>query len=108
MKRVALFALALALAATPVLAQTANPVNSGGQTCSTSAQQLPSRSITQWLTLRADKANSGTVYVGGSAVTAGTGYPLSAGDLISYGVTNASSVWFVCANTTDVLHWSGN
>jgi hypothetical protein len=100
-------ALALALAGA-ACAQSANPISSGAQACSTTATALPGGALTNGLVLTADSSNAGKIYVGGSSVTTATGYPLAAGQSISYGSTSPSMIFMICQNTTDTLHFTGN
>ena len=95
----------------PALAQSANPIISGAQACSMSAAALPGGALSTGVVLTADSANSGKIYVGGPGVmTSGAmqGYPLAAGVSISYGNTSLSMIYVICANATDVLHYTGN
>jgi hypothetical protein len=60
--------------------------------------------------IRADKANTGTVYVGPAAVTAGTadatdGFPLAAGDIIFIPVVDASLVFAIGSATGQRVFW---
>lgn len=89
-------------------AQTANPLMSGVQPCMTAAAQLPNGALTTGVLVSADATNTGTVFVGGSAVSTANGYPLSAGASVSVDVTSLSMVWVVCQNTTDVIHFIGH
>lgn len=95
----------------PASAQSANPIVSGAQTCTTSSVVLPGGALANGVILTADPANTGTIFVDSApVVTSGTGqgYPLAAGQSISYGVTSLSAVSMICTNTTDVLHFTGN
>jgi hypothetical protein len=102
-------ALALGLGAHGSLAQSANPVVSYVQTATTSAVALPATSLSSGVVLKADAGNSGVIYIGPcSSLTTATGYPLKAGEAISYGITNLASICMVGAVTTDILHATGN
>jgi hypothetical protein len=102
-------ALALCLGSTGVRAQSANPIVSNLQTTTTSVAALPSAALYVGAVLKADYGNAGIIYVGPcSNLTTATGYPLKAGEAISYGVTNLSAVCMIGQNTTDVLHYTGN
>jgi hypothetical protein len=100
-------ALALVLFS-PCAAQT---VFSAVQTCTTSAAPLSAQFQINGVILKADYANTSKVYVGGPGVTTATGYPLAAGEAISYGanlVPGLASIYMICSNTTDILHFTGN
>lgn len=101
-------ALALGLGAPGALAQSANPIVAGVQACTTTATALPSGSLFNGIVLTADPANTATIYVGGPNVTTPTGYPLVAGQSISYGSTSLSMIYQVCAASGPVLHFTGN
>lgn len=102
-------AVALCLGSTGVCAQSANPIVSNFQTATTSVAALPSAALYVGVVLKADYNNSGVIYVGPcSNLTTATGYPLKAGEAISYGVTNLSAVCELGQNTTDILHFTGN
>ena len=103
-----LLALALAPAAR---AQSANPIIAGAQTCTATATALPSGALANGIVLTADPSNTATIYVGGPAVTttgATQGYPLVAGQSISYGSTALSMIYLVCSGTGPILHFTGN
>jgi len=100
-------ALALAMAA-PARAQSANPIVAGVQTCTATATALPGGALTSGIVLTADSSNTATIYVGGPNVTTATGYPLVAGQSISYGSTGLSLIYLICAASGPVLHFTGN
>jgi hypothetical protein len=78
------------------------------QTVTTSAAALPSNALTNGVVLTAGSANAGTVYVGPAGVTTSTGYPLVAGQSISYAVSNTSAIYVLGVNTTDTVKFTGN
>ncbi len=83
-------------------------IASGQQTTTTSAAALPSQALVNGIVITAASANTGTVYVGPSGVTSSTGYPLAAGQSISYAVANLSAISIVGTNATDVVAFTGN
>jgi hypothetical protein len=99
-------ALCCALAA-PALAQLAPPF-ANAQTATLSAVALPVAYTSNGVVLKADYANTGTIYIGPAGVTTATGYPLKAGEAISYGIGNLSAIYMIGTNTTDTLHFTGN
>jgi hypothetical protein len=104
MKYLAIFA---ALLASPAAAQTLHPIVSGVQTCTTSDAQLPTSSGTiNGVELMANTANTGKVYIGGSGVTATTGFPLASGVRITYSLAQLSMVHMICDNGTDKLYYT--
>jgi hypothetical protein len=107
------FAGMLALACLPALApaaraQSANPIVAGAQTCTATAAALPGGALANGVVLTADPSNTATIYVGGQGVTTSTGYPLVAGQSISYGSTALSMIYLICAASGPVLHFTGN
>ena len=109
-------AAALALASAPAFAQSAVTAIAGAQTCATTIQPLPSNNFANGVVLTADPANTGKIYIGPSTVTTSgstQGYPLAAGASISYNVSRGVmvgkiNIYMICANGTDVLHYTGN
>lgn len=116
MKRLFLAAAALALLAGPALADnttSSNPVQSTGLTCTGSVQQLPAGTFQNGFVVIAGLSNAGTIWIGGSNVnstagTGGAGYPLAAGQPISYGTGNSANVYVICTNSGDTLAITGN
>ena len=86
----------------------ATGIYSGQQTVTTSAVALPSQALANGVVITAATANTGTVYVGPSGVTSSTGYPLAAGQSISYALANLSSIYIIGTNTTDAVAFTGN
>jgi hypothetical protein len=94
----------------PLNTQPANPstIYSNQQTATTTAAALPSQALTNGVVLTAGSSNTGTIYIGPSGVTTSTGYPLAAGQSVSYAVSNLNAIYMIGANTTDVLAFTGN
>jgi len=88
----------------------ANPSGpfTGQQTVSPSAAALPGQALVNGVAVQALSANTQTVYVGASGVTASTGYPLGPGQAISFAVANADSVYVLGQNATDVVAFAGS
>jgi hypothetical protein len=88
----------------------ANPaaIYSAAQTASLSAAALPSQALVNGVILTANAANTGTIYIGPAGVSTSTGYPLAAGQSLSYAVQNLSAISMIGVNTTDVLNFTGN
>ena len=102
-------AAALMLAALPALAANPSWIISGAQTVTTSSAALPAVQLSNGVVLKADYANALTLYVGPcGSLTALTGYPLKAGEAISYGVTNFGNVCVLGLNTSDKIWFTGN
>ena len=60
--------------------------------------------------LRADPANTGTIYIGNSDVTAGTtdatdGFPLRAGESVFLPVSNANIPYAIGSTTNQIVYW---
>jgi len=68
-------------------------------TVGTTAAQLGPGEI-RMVTIRADKNNAGTVYVGfDSSVSASTGFPLTPGDTIDIVIDDLGKIWLVADQT---------
>ena len=84
------------------------------QVSTTSAVALPAHALYNGIVCTAAAANTGTVYLGPSTVTAGTGtpatagYPLKAGNSISYGVSNSNLVYIIGSDTSEGLNCTGS
>ena len=78
------------------------------QTTTTSAVALATNSYKLGIVITALTTNGGTVYVGGSGVTTGTGYALVAGQSISYAVNNSNLVYILGSDATQVVAVTGN
>lgn len=87
-----------------------NPASiySGQQTCNVTAAALPSQALVNGVVVKALKTNTATAFIGASGVSTSNGYPLVAGESISYAVSNLSSVFLICQNATDVVAITGN
>lgn len=88
----------------------ANPssIYSAAQTSSLSGAALPSQALVNGVILTANAVNTGAIYIGPAGVTAANGYPLAAGQSVSYAVQNLSAISMIGVNTTDVLNFTGN
>lgn len=101
-------ALCCALSA-PALAQSAVAPFASVQTATLSAAPLPYQTMFYGVVLKADIANTGTIYLGPCVtLTTANGYPLKAGEAISYGAFPMSLACMIGTITTDVLHFTGN
>ena len=78
------------------------------QVCAITAAALPTQGLANGVVVKALKSNAGTVYVGASGVSTSTGYPLVAGESISYAVTNLSAIYLICQNNSDSIAVTGN
>ena len=87
---------------------TGSTVFSGQQSCTTSAVALPSQGLANGIVVTALSSNSSTVYVGGASVTTSTGYPLAAGQSISYALANVSSIYVICSAASGGVAFTGN
>jgi hypothetical protein len=89
----------------------ANPatIYSSQLTVAITATQGASQTYQNGVVLTADGGNLLPIYIGGdNTVSATTGYPLVAGQSISYGVSNLNAIWYIGLNATDILHVTGN
>lgn len=80
----------------------------GQQVLTTTAVALPGTTLQNGLVVTALPTNSGTVYIGAAGVSPATGYPLSAGQSMSFAVANASGISIIGTNTTDKVAFAGN
>ena len=64
-------------------------VTTAGTEVQVSATSVPIKGIT----IKALAANTGTMYVGSSTVASTNGYPLAAGQAISFDISNLNTVW---------------
>ncbi|MGO8740081.1 hypothetical protein [Rhodoblastus sp.] len=102
-------ALALTVLPHDAFAQSAAQPIAGVQTATLTAAALPAAGLYSGVVLKADYGNTGIIFIGPcSNLTTTTGYPLEAGEAISYGVTSLSLVCMIGQNTSDVLHFTGN
>lgn len=113
MKRtlVALAALLFGLGSTVATAQVTTsgaPIVSTQQTCSLTAIPLPAGAYQTGVVVQALTTNTGTVYVGGPGVTTSTGYPLVAGQAISYAAANSANIYIICTVASDAVSATGN
>ena len=83
-------------------------IYSGQQTATTSAAALPSQAFVNGVILKSIVGNTGTIYIGPSTVTTSHGYPLTAGEAISYSIANSSTIYMIGTNATDKLAITGN
>lgn len=101
-------ALGVDAAGNPTAGATTRTVVAFRQTCSTSAVQMASNALSNGAVIKALSTNSGTAYIGRTGVTTSTGYPLAAGEAISYGVANTSQLYLICSDATSVVAVTGN
>ena len=83
-------------------------IYSGQQTSTLAAVALPAQALVNGIVITARLTNTGTSYIGPAGVTTSNGYPLAAGQSISYAVTNLNAVYIIGTNTTDVIAFTGN
>lgn len=78
-------------------------------TVGASAVQINASSVAlSWgVTVKADDANSGTVYVGKSGVTTSTGFPLGAGQSIDIPVANVNAVYVIASGAGQHIAYLG-
>jgi len=78
-----------------------------------SASAPAAQAVVNGAVVTALKTNTATIFIGGSnAVTdqigGAPGYPLVAGQSISYAVTNLSAIWMIADNVSDAVAITGN
>lgn len=59
------------------------------------------------ITVKADPANSGTVYVGDATVTAGTGFSLTPGESVTLPVTDMSTIYHMASADGQTVQYIG-
>lgn len=77
------------------------------QVMTLSAAALAAYAYSTGIVLKALLTNTGTIFVGGSGTTSGSGYPLTAGESISYAINNTDLIYVIGTNTTDVVAVTG-
>lgn len=83
-------------------------IKTGQQATTTGAVPLPSVTFSSGpVTIKAPKANTNPVEIGGSTVTVGTGYVLDPGESIQLGITNLDVLYLIGAGTSDHVTWIG-
>ena len=94
----------------PVNTVASNPTSiyATQQVCAITAAALATQTLTNGVVVKALRSNAGTVYIGASGVTTANGYPLVAGESISYAVTNLSAIYLICQNNSDSIAVTGN
>lgn len=103
-----LLALAVFAAAAPAQAGPSG-IAANYQTATLSAAALPSLKFVNGVVLKAKYTNTGVIFVGPcESLTTANGYPLQAGEPISYAVPDLSAICMIGQNTSDVLNWTGN
>ncbi len=104
-----LAAIITALGATLAVQSVAgSSVLNNQQTATASAVALPGNVLKNGVIVQALSTNTGTIYVGGSGVTAGNGYPLAAGQQVPLNVANTNLIYMLGTNTSDKIAWIGN
>ena len=95
----------------PVIATPATPPASplfGHQTSSGTAVSIGSGALVNGVIIQALATNVGKVYIGGSAVTTGTGFELQAGQATSAAVANLSALYVIAASSGDGICYIGS
>ena len=102
---------------TPVVVVDVNGNPSGGgpstpisfqKSATLSDAALTSNVYKNGVVIKALLTNTGTIAVGGAGVTIATGYPLTAGEAISYNVSDSASIHIIGQNTSDVVAVTGS
>ncbi len=78
------------------------------QTATSSAVALTAQALVNGVVVTNDPASTVNVFVGPSGVTSSTGYKLTPGQSISFGVTNASAVFIIAPSGSPVVHIAGS
>lgn len=78
------------------------------QTSTTGAVSLPTKALANGAVVKALSTNTGTVYIGPAGVTAATGYPLLAGEAISFAVGNLNQLFIIGSDATQVVAIAGS
>lgn len=81
----------------------------GVQTVSTAGVrvQLTSNAC-KAIVIKASVSNTGTVYVGGTSVSAANGFPLAAGDTISLDISDTNVLWVDASANAQSIAWMSN
>lgn len=97
---------------------TKQPTSAGGtsgnaavafrQFCTTSAVAMADNKLRNGVIIKALSDNSSIAYIGPVGVSASTGYPLAAGEAISYGVANTTQLYLICSAASGAVAVTGN
>jgi len=69
--------------------------------------QLPNNPVYMSVTVKANNANSGTVYVGLTGVTTSTGFELGAGESVSLPVDNTNRIFVIASAASQTISYVG-
>ena len=97
----------VSLAATVNTSQVQAALYTKQYTVTSSAAQAwgaSSQATASGLTVLADSANTATVYVGPSGVSATTGIPLAAGSAFTFSIDDANKIYAICATASQKLN----
>jgi hypothetical protein len=109
LKKLALAGALCCALATPTLAQSSVAPFAGVQTATLSAAPFPYQTMFYGAVIKADYANTGIIYIGPCAtLTTANGYPIKAGEAISYGSFPMSLACMIGTVTTDSVRFTGN
>jgi hypothetical protein len=59
------------------------------------------------ITIKASSDNTGVMYVGSTGVTVSNGFPLSAGESMSFDIVNTGAVWLDASMNNQSVVWFG-
>lgn len=79
-------------------------VSNNAQTVTASAVKLNGTGSCKSVAIYATSGNAGTVYVGDSAVTTSTGFPVAAGGAIAIDTDDVNSVYII-GTANDTIRW---
>jgi hypothetical protein len=84
-------------------------VDHGVQAVSTAGTRVQLASNTcKAIVIKALVSNAGTIFVGGSLVSAANGFPLAAGDTISLDISNTNVIWIDASANAQSVSWMSN
>lgn len=68
--------------------------------------QFPTNTL-KAITVKADVANTGIIYLGNSTVTSANGFELAAGDTISFDIANSNVLYIDASANNQMVNWLG-
>lgn len=93
----------------PTVSSNPNAIYGNQQAATSTAVSLQAQPLVNGVVIQALPTNTGSIYVGPAGTTPSTGYPLAAGQPISYGVKDVSDVYIVLGSgASGGVAWTGN
>lgn len=97
--------------AIPTVLSNPSAIHGNAMIVTSTPQALPNQALVNGVTIQPGVSNAGSICIGGSGMTAATGYPLASGQPFAYACTNANQVFVVLApgvTGSCTIAWTGN